>query len=87
MRRPCGRREPEGTGPACGGVDLGPVGHAGGVEPKAHPLGLKPAGRAGTPAASLKAAQAGKPVDADPETKYPVTVDPSTSALGNVLDT
>jgi RHS repeat-associated protein len=44
-------------------VDLDLVSHSHGVEPKAHPHGLKLAGKRGTPAASLKAAQASKAVD------------------------
>ncbi|MFE3966662.1 DNRLRE domain-containing protein, partial [Streptomyces cyaneofuscatus] len=45
-------------------VDLDLVGVAdGGVEPKAHPRGLRLAGRTGAPAASLKAAQAAKATD------------------------
>lgn len=45
-------------------VDLDLVAVAGGgVEPKAHPEGLKLAGRTGAPAASLKAAQAAKATD------------------------
>ncbi|NNJ06746.1 RHS repeat-associated core domain-containing protein [Streptomyces sp. PKU-MA01144] len=44
-------------------VDLDLVSHTDGVEPKAHPRGLKLAGRTGAPAASLKAAQASKGVD------------------------
>ncbi|MDI9889088.1 sugar-binding protein, partial [Streptomyces sp. HNM0645] len=44
-------------------VDLDLVSHSDGVEPKAHPRGLKLAGKRGTPAASLKAAQASKAVD------------------------
>ncbi|MGK9465182.1 RHS repeat-associated core domain-containing protein (plasmid) [Streptomyces sp. G6] len=44
-------------------VDLGLVSHADGVEPKAHPLGLKLAGKTAAPAASLKAPQAAKAVD------------------------
>ncbi|MEV0961862.1 RHS repeat-associated core domain-containing protein [Streptomyces sp. NPDC049910] len=44
-------------------VDLDLVSHSDGVEPKAHPRGLKLAGRTGAPAASLKAAQASKAVD------------------------
>ncbi|MGC2998532.1 DNRLRE domain-containing protein [Streptomyces sp. G35A] len=45
-------------------VDLDLISLAdGGVEPKAHPHGLKLAGKAGTPAASLKAAQAAKATD------------------------
>ncbi|WP_435863881.1 RHS repeat-associated core domain-containing protein [Streptomyces microflavus] len=45
-------------------VDLGLVTLAGGgVEPKAHPEGLRLAGRTGTPPASLKAAQATKATD------------------------
>ncbi len=43
-------------------LDLVAVG-GGGVEPKAHPEGLKLAGRTGAPAASLKAAQAVKAAD------------------------
>ncbi|MFD9972582.1 sugar-binding protein, partial [Streptomyces sp. NPDC059011] len=44
-------------------VDLGLVSRSGGVEPKAHPRGLRLAGKTGAPAASLKAAQASKAVD------------------------
>ncbi|MDI9887593.1 sugar-binding protein, partial [Streptomyces sp. HNM0645] len=44
-------------------VDLDLFSHSGGVEPKAHPRGLKLAGKTGAPAASLKAAQASKAVD------------------------
>ncbi|MFJ5561744.1 RHS repeat-associated core domain-containing protein [Streptomyces sp. NPDC093250] len=44
-------------------VDLDLVSHSDGVEPKAHPRGLKLAGKTGAPAASLKAAQASKAVD------------------------
>ncbi|WP_407077604.1 DNRLRE domain-containing protein [Streptomyces sp. SCSIO 30461] len=44
-------------------VDLDLVSHTDGVEPKAHPRGLKLAGKRGTRAASLKAAQASKAVD------------------------
>ncbi|WWR55118.1 RHS repeat-associated core domain-containing protein [Streptomyces sp. SCSIO 30461] len=44
-------------------VDLDLVSRSGGVEPKAHPRGLKLAGKRGTPATSLKAAQASKATD------------------------
>ncbi|MFE0276714.1 sugar-binding protein, partial [Streptomyces sp. NPDC058992] len=44
-------------------VDLGLVSRSDGVEPKAHPRGLRLAGKTGAPAASLKAAQASKAVD------------------------
>ncbi|MFJ4965609.1 DNRLRE domain-containing protein [Streptomyces sp. NPDC088729] len=45
-------------------VDLDLISSAdGGVEPKAHPHGLKLAGKTGTPATSLKAAQAAKATD------------------------
>ncbi|MFE0097063.1 sugar-binding protein, partial [Streptomyces sp. NPDC059015] len=44
-------------------VDLGLVSRSDGVESKAHPRGLKLAGKTGAPAASLKAAQASKAVD------------------------
>ncbi|WP_127468942.1 DNRLRE domain-containing protein [Streptomyces sp. B27] len=44
-------------------VDLDLVAAGAGVEPKAHPEGLKLAGRTGTPAASLKAAQAARATD------------------------
>ncbi|MCK8676122.1 sugar-binding protein [Streptomyces lichenis] len=45
-------------------VDLSLVGVAdGGVEPKAHPRGLRLAGKTGTPATSLKAAQSAKATD------------------------
>ncbi|WP_435286474.1 RHS repeat-associated core domain-containing protein [Streptomyces bacillaris] len=44
-------------------VDLDLVAAGAGVEPKAHPEGLKLAGRTGTPATSLKAAQAARATD------------------------
>ncbi|MEU8522214.1 DNRLRE domain-containing protein [Streptomyces sp. NPDC048577] len=44
-------------------VDLDLVAGGSSVEPKAHPEGLRLAGRSGAPARSLKAAQRGKPVD------------------------
>ncbi|MFE7134187.1 RHS repeat-associated core domain-containing protein [Streptomyces sp. NPDC057638] len=44
-------------------VDLDLVPAAGGVEPKAHPRGLRLAGRTGAPARSLKAAQSGRATD------------------------
>ncbi|UYQ62705.1 hypothetical protein [Streptomyces peucetius] len=44
-------------------VDLDLVASDGSVEPKAHPRGLRLSGKAGIPAASLKAAQAAKATD------------------------
>ncbi|MGW5599498.1 RHS repeat-associated core domain-containing protein [Streptomyces rochei] len=44
-------------------VDLGLDSHSDGVEPRAHPLGLKLAGKTGAPATSLRAAKAAKAVD------------------------
>lgn len=44
-------------------VDLDLVASGGSVEPQAHPRGLKLAGKTGTPAASLKAAQSAKATD------------------------